>query len=310
MKTLSLALALCTTFTCFAQSKSKKHVKFKTDKATGVKYYFIKHNKKAPTAKEGDIATVVMQYSNDKDSLVFDSRKSPNRRRTDSIGVVGVPIKKSFNGCLEQGLELMAQGDSALFSINTDSLFFKTFKLKNLPPYVHQGTWLTFYVKMIKFQTPDQIKEEQQQLMIKHRMEMQQLKAEEAQSIAKYLNDNKLNVQPTADSVYFLSRQNGNGKKIEVGDSVDLLYTGMFLDGKVFDASHLHPKGQELLKVVYAPNMPLIKGWVLALGTMSEGDKARILLPSSLAYGAGYGPIPPYSPLIFDIEVVKVVAHK
>ena len=307
MKALTLALALCTTVSCFAQ----KHIKFKTDKATGVKYCFIKHTKKAPTAKDSDIATVIMRYVNDKDSLIFDSRNAPTRRRDDSVGVVMIPLLKSFNGCLEQGMEMMAEGDSAIFSINTDSLFFKTFKLKNLPPYVHKGTYLTFYIKMIRFQTRAQIKEQQQQLIVKHQMEMQQLKAEEAQSIAKYLSDNKLNVQPDADSVYFLSRQNGTGKKIEAGDSVDLLYTGMFLNGKVFDASHLHPKGQELLKVVYEPDMRLIKGWVLALGTMSEGDKVRILLPSSLGYGEhGIGPIPPYSPLLFDIEVVKVVAHK
>lgn len=311
MKHITLALAFFTTLSCFAQSKSKKqHIKFKTDKQTGVKYCFIKHDKKAPTAKEGEYATVVMQYRNDKDSLVFDTHTSPNRRITDTVGIIMIPLKKSFNGCLEQAIEMMAVGDSAIFSISTDSLFYKTFHARNLPPYVHAGTFLTFYVKLVKCQTVDELKEEEQQQIVKHQMEMQQLKAEEAQSIAKYLSDNKINVQPTADSLFFLSKEAGNGKAIENGDSIFVDYTGMLLDGTVFDASSKHGGP---LKMVYSPHMPLIKGWVLALATMREGDKARILLPSSLAYGGRQaGPfIKPFSPLIFDLQVVKVTpAHK
>lgn len=48
------------------------------------------------------------------------------------------------------------------------------------------------------------------------------------------------------------------------------------------------------------------------LGMMREGEKATILVPSSLAYGPRQmGPvIAPYSPLVFDLEVVKVKANK
>jgi FKBP-type peptidyl-prolyl cis-trans isomerase FkpA len=311
MKVFVLGIALSTSALCTAYTGGDKgKIKFTTDPKTGVKYHFFKQNKTAAKPAEGDYAVVMMMYRNDRDSLVFDSRNTPNRRRDDTLGVITIPIKKTFNGCLEQGVEMMAAGDSAAFSINTDSLFFKTFKAKALPPYAHAGTYLTFNVKLIKFQNQKQLQEEQQQKMVKQKMEMEQLKAQEAQTIAKYLSDNKITVQPTADSMYFLSRQNVGGKKIEVGDSISVKYTGMLLNGKVFDATSLH--GDVPLKMEYSTSMPLIKGWILALGTMSEGEKARILLPSSLAYGGrAMGPdIAPYSPMLFDMEVVKVTPKK
>jgi FKBP-type peptidyl-prolyl cis-trans isomerase FkpA len=299
------ASLICTAFTG-DKDKVKKYV---IDPKTGVHYRFIKHDKVGAKPADKDVATVIMVYHNDKDSLIFDSRIAPNRKRTDTMGVVQIPLVKSFNGCLEQGIELMAQGDSAEFLINTDSLFTKTFHQKSLPAYVHSGTNLTFNIKLVKFQSQEQMKEEQQQLMVKKQMEIAQRKAEEGKVISKYLSDNNFKVQPTADSLYFLSRQNGTGRQIQEGDSISALYTGMFLDGKTFDASSMH--GNKPLTMVYSPNMPLIKGWVLAFGSMREGDKVRILLPSALGYGArGTGPIGPFTPLLFDIEVVKVTAPK
>ena len=161
---------------------------------------------------------------------------------------------------------------------------------------------------MVSFKTQEQIKEEQQKQLEKQQMDLKKRNAEEPQLIAKYLSDNHLQVKPTADSLYYLSRQDGTGKKIESGDSVAVKYTGMLLDGKIFDATDRHGKGNELFKFQYSNNMPLIKGWIIAFGSMREGDKVRILLPSFLAYGArqASADILPYSPLIFDIEVVKV----
>src|SRR5581483_569335 len=191
------------------KAKPKQGVsKFTTDLKTGVRYHFFKHNKTGSTPVDKDIATVIMVYRNDKDSIILDSRRSPNRRRDDTVGVVIVQLQKSFNGCLEQGIEMMATGDSAEFLINSDSLFRKTSHLNKLPPFIHSGTDLKFALKLVRFQTLQQVKEEQQQQMVKKQMENEKRKAEEAGTISKYLADNKLNVQPAQDSLYFLSRQN------------------------------------------------------------------------------------------------------
>ncbi len=57
----------------------------------------------------------------------------------------------------------------------------------------------------------------------------------------------------------------------------------------------------------YLTNVPYLKGLNEGIGMMKEGGKARLIFPSSLGYGKnGYGSIPSYSPLIYDIELVKV----
>src|SRR6185312_1240439 len=306
---ISLSLALSASAMCFAYTGGGKvEKKFTTDPKTGVRYHFFKHNKTGATPKEDDIAQVVLMYHNDKDSLIYDSRTAKNRRHDDTVGEVMIPLKTTFHGCLEQGIEMMAVGDSAEFKVNTDSLFFKTFHAKALPPYAHSGTDLDFLIRLVSFKTQEQIKAEQQAQMEKQQKELEKRKTEEPQTIAKYLSDNHLDIKPTPDSLYYLSRQDGKGKKIETGDSVAVKYTGMLLNGTIFDATDRHGRGNELFKFQFSNNMPLIKGWILAFATMHEGDKVRILIPSALGYGGrqASADILPYSPLIFDIEVVKV----
>ncbi len=57
----------------------------------------------------------------------------------------------------------------------------------------------------------------------------------------------------------------------------------------------------------FAPNQ-VIKGWTEAMQLMAEGDKWRLHIPYNLAYGERGSPpkIPPFSPLVFDIEIHKV----
>jgi FKBP-type peptidyl-prolyl cis-trans isomerase len=44
---------------------------------------------------------------------------------------------------------------------------------------------------------------------------------------------------------------------------------------------------------------------------MSQGDKMKVLIPSKMGYGArGGGPIQPYTPLIFDMEIISVKSNK
>jgi peptidyl-prolyl cis-trans isomerase A (cyclophilin A) len=53
----------------------------------------------------------------------------------------------------------------------------------------------------------------------------------------------------------------------------------------------------------------VIQGWEEGIALMQEGEQARLIIPSYLAYGpkgAGGGMIPPYSTLVFDVELLKV----
>ena len=80
-------------------------------------------------------------------------------------------------------------------------------------------------------------------------------------------------------------------------DSCDVTYSGFLIDGSSFDS------GTTML----APNM-VIPGWTEALQLMSEGDKWKLYIPEYLGYGeeGASDVIPPYSTLVFDLELTKV----
>jgi FKBP-type peptidyl-prolyl cis-trans isomerase len=82
-------------------------------------------------------------------------------------------------------------------------------------------------------------------------------------------------------------------------------YTGRLLDGTKFDSSI--DRG-EPVEFTISEN-ELIGGWVQGLQMMKKGGKAQLIVPSSLAYGPqGQRNIPPYSPLVFDIELLDVTS--
>lgn len=95
----------------------------------------------------------------------------------------------------------------------------------------------------------------------------------------------------------------GNGKKPKATDRVRCHYEGTLLDGTLFDSSI--KRGEP---AVFGVNQ-VIKGWVEALQLMSEGAKWKLYIPSELAYGVqGAGDmIPPYSTLIFEVELIEVL---
>ena len=95
----------------------------------------------------------------------------------------------------------------------------------------------------------------------------------------------------------------GLGKKPAATDRVQCHYEGTLIDGTVFDSSI--KRGQPAVFGV----SQVIAGWVEALQLMGEGSKWRLYIPYDLAYGAnGAGEmIPPYSALIFDVELIKVL---
>ncbi len=98
--------------------------------------------------------------------------------------------------------------------------------------------------------------------------------------------------------------QKGDGVKAEKGKTVSVHYKGQLMDGTVFDSS-------------YKRNQPIdfplgvgqvIPGWDEGISLLNVGDKARLVIPSNLAYGSqgAGGVIPPDANLIFDVELMNV----
>ena len=98
--------------------------------------------------------------------------------------------------------------------------------------------------------------------------------------------------------------QKGEGGKPEKGQTVAVHYKGMFSDGGVFDDSY--KRGAPIEFPIGQGNV--IPGWDEGIMLLNKGDKARFVIPSSLAYGeAGAGGvIPPNATLVFYVELMDI----
>lgn len=129
----------------------------------------------------------------------------------------------------------------------------------------------------------------------------------------KFMFEEILKKYPTAQQstsgLVYLIENPGTGDKIVAGNNVSLHYRGTFrADGKQFDASY--DRGAPM-DFTYKTN-PMIPGFEEGIGMLAKGGKAKLVIPYYQAYGkqGRPGAIPPYSDLVFDIEVVNVSIPK
>lgn len=136
-------------------------------------------------------------------------------------------------------------------------------------------------------------------------MEAQEKKnTENAEKEKTFLAENgkKDGVKTTESGLQYVVLTEGTGEKPKATDTVKVHYNGTFTDGKTFDSSV--ERGEPAEFVV----QEVIPGWVEALQLMPVGSKYKLFIPSSLAYGeegAG-GVIPPFSTLVFEVELLSI----
>ena len=114
-------------------------------------------------------------------------------------------------------------------------------------------------------------------------------------------NAKRAEVKTTPSGLQYEILEATIGQKPKATDKVRVHYEGTLIDGTVFDSSY--KRGES---ISFALNQ-VIKGWTEALTMMPEGSMWELYIPENLAYGdRDTGKIPPYSTLIFKVEVIKV----
>ena len=109
-------------------------------------------------------------------------------------------------------------------------------------------------------------------------------------------------VQTTVSGLQYRVIKQGDGPVAAGDENVTVKYEGRLIDGTVFDSSYKrNPQ-----TVTFKPSQ-VIKGWTEALHMMPEGSEWEIYVPENIGYGErAMGNIPPFSTLIFKMEIVKV----
>ncbi len=132
------------------------------------------------------------------------------------------------------------------------------------------------------------------------RMELEVVQVRnEAEQIADYIANNKLIVSETTPNGVRIVRLNTvTGDSLGKGKTVNVKYVGKLLSNKVFDKGSLE---------VNTGSRGTVVGFDEGISHLRKGEKAILIFPSSIGYGAkGAGKdILPYAPLVFEIEVPK-----
>lgn len=114
----------------------------------------------------------------------------------------------------------------------------------------------------------------------------------------------EITVEAVVDDVIIDEISEGVGVSAEAGTLVAVSYTGTFVDGQIFDSTEF--SGQPFVFRLGVGQV--ILGWDRGLLGMKEGAIRNLVIPPHLAYGASgvSGSIPPYTTLLFRVEMVRV----
>jgi FKBP-type peptidyl-prolyl cis-trans isomerase len=223
-----------------------------------------------------DYALVHLMYSDEAGEIYLDNRgQSP----------LFLPISEpTYPGDIYDAIKMMSVGDSATFLINMRE-FFEVTTGSMLPPEINADGMLTFEIKLLDVKT------------------QQQLIDAEKDQLEAFLLENNISTNPTESGLIYIENNTGRGPLATDGNTVKVHYRGSLLDGTVFDSSF---ERNEPFEFELGRGM-VIKGWDEGIKLMRKGGKARLVIPSSLAYGSfDMGQIRPFSTLLFDVELVDI----
>ena len=246
--------------------------------AGGLEYEII-DDAGATKAAKGDYLTLHFTVRNYKDSVLHSSHAGGGKPE---IAFLDKEKKEYKPGSMEEVLFMFGEGDSAVVYINSDSVYDKM-PPGSRPAFIPKGTPIKWGFQIVKVENQEG-------------------------RFGKYKKEKNLTTEKTKSGLEIAVTTPGTGPKPAPGDTVEVAYTGKFLDGNVFDASeragrpYRFPVGESRV----------IPGWDEGLLLLNQGSKATFLIPSDLAYGTRGmpGAIPPNSPLVFDVELVSVTKAK
>jgi FKBP-type peptidyl-prolyl cis-trans isomerase FkpA len=111
--------------------------------------------------------------------------------------------------------------------------------------------------------------------------------------MAAFCNNNGIKYTVHPSGILYEITAAGDTAKPNLCTSITMTYKGKLMTGIQFDAG-----------TITYPLKDLIVGWQIAVPMIGKGGKIKMVIPSSLAYGANaVGTIPPNSPLYFEMSI-------
>ena len=204
----------------------------------------------------------------------------------------------------------VVQGQDVVNKIEANDVMTKVMIIRNGKAYKTWNATQTFKAAYAKVQAEQEVKKAEQAKL--DAVEKDRIAKCAAMTEAEYrvyllseIRKKYPNAQQTESGLVYVIQTEGNGTKANKGDNVSTHYTGTFLNGTKFDSSR--DRNQPL---DFTHNVgQMIAGYDEAVSILSKGGRGIFVIPYFKAYGAAGRPggIPPYSDLVFDIELLNVI---
>lgn len=272
--------------------------------------YNIHEDKSGTNIKEGDFIAINLIAKTEGDSLL-------NNTYDHGMPIATIIQKPQYKGDVVAALMLLSEGDSATVKVNIDSTSQKG---GQKPPF--KGKYIVFQLKVEKVISKGNLTDAvfQDRCKAYYDAAVAAVKKKEPAKIDKFVADNNLKVTKTASGLNYYVTTPTTGQMPVAGDTVVVNYTGKVMgQTKFFETSVKEIAMTD--KKSFNPTRPyapirvavgahaVIPGWDEGLLLMHKGEKFTLIIPSALAYGEqGMMPvIPPFSSLVFDMEIVDIV---
>lgn len=306
MKKSILVLGLASTFLFGACQQMKTG-------EGGLKYKII-HNAGNEKPAPGDLLSISLIIKSDRDSVLNDTYAIGLPQ---IINIAPDSLPGLYPGDHNTMFSMLGEGDSAIFHLNMDTLSVKTGQPK--PDFIDK--YVIFNIKVNKHFKKGDLTDSALYAEVNTYFdgEIAKLKEAEQGKVDNYISTNKLDPEKTSSGLQYVITEKGNGETPKVTDTVVVNYTGSLTSGKVFDTSIqsiAEKSGVFNPMRTYEPAKfaigvgQVIPGWDEGLLLFPVGSKFKLIIPSALAYGEQgdmRGQIPPYAPLIFDIELIDII---
>ncbi len=192
------------------------------------------------------------------------------------------------------------KGDSITYIIPADSLFARFFHLP-LPLFLHNGNKIKIHIRVADIMDSMHYREALRTIN-QYRKDME---IQEQLKLLHYVTSNNIPDSARKNGIYILPLTMGAGPIIKEGSDLSIAYTGYFTDGRLFDS--VSP--QTPLQFRYGDKGQIVEGLENAIKMMRQGEIAKIIIPSQLAFGEKgslTGIVPPYTTLIYKVTIIEV----
>jgi len=229
----------------------------------------------------------------------------PDGKKIYSTQEAGEPAKFEYGKRFDtrgfaEGIAKMTKGGKATLVVPSSMAFGENGNPRaGIAPY----SPIVYEIEVLDVQTKADHEKQIAADKKKKEMELEKNKKQETSLRQKYLKDHNITAKPTASGLIYVEKIKGTGARAMAGKTVKVHYTGTLLNGTKFDSSR---DRNEPISFTLGKGQ-VIKAWDEGISMMNVGGKATLIVPSAIGYGEqDNGKIPPYSTLVFDVELMDV----